>query len=91
MTTISALGPGASDASILEYAISEDRAIVTKDVEDFRDLVFGGLPNPGLILIYEGRGEARLSLEALARALENLQSAYGQARGMIVVLNELLW
>jgi predicted nuclease of predicted toxin-antitoxin system len=85
------LGAGASDGAIFHYAAENGLAIVTKDVDDFRLAASGHEHTPGILLIYEGHGYARLTDGALARAVGNVESIYSQLDGLILALNEFTW
>jgi predicted nuclease of predicted toxin-antitoxin system len=62
-----------SDRGILELASSEDRAVVTNNVKDFRPLaaewLATGRAHSGLILVPSTRTRTRAAIAALARAI----------------------
>lgn len=64
---------GSSDSSILEVATSEGRAVITKNVKDFRPLVAARLAqggtHGGLILVPSTRTRTRSAISPLAGAI----------------------
>jgi predicted nuclease of predicted toxin-antitoxin system len=67
---------GSTDNVIVEVASSEERAVITNNVKDFRPLVAGrlaqGRTHPGLILLPSKRTRTRASVAAMARATEQV-------------------
>ena len=65
---------GRSDRAILEAASSEDRAVVTNNIKDFRPLaaerLARGLTHPGLILLPSSRTRTRAAIGVLADRIE---------------------
>ena len=47
-STIAALGAGTPDSAIVEYAIAESRVVVTKNADDFRQILGARRSHPGL-------------------------------------------
>lgn len=89
-TVAASVGSGARDEAVATYALRADRAIVTKDVEDFRALLVGR-HHSGLLLIYEGEDGARLSAANLALMVANANATYASVVGMVLNLIEFLW
>jgi predicted nuclease of predicted toxin-antitoxin system len=71
---------GCSDRIVLEIASSEDRALVTNNITDFRPLAAGwlaeGRTHPGLILLPSARRRTRSAVPALAAAVEAILRAH---------------
>ena len=67
---------GRSDRVILETASSEERAVITNNVKDFRPLaaerLARGEPHAGLILLPSTRTRTRGAVEMLANAIEQV-------------------
>jgi predicted nuclease of predicted toxin-antitoxin system len=67
---------GSTDNVIVEVASTEERAVITNNVKDFRPLVAGrlaqGRTHPGLILLPSKRTRTRASVAAMARAIEQV-------------------
>jgi predicted nuclease of predicted toxin-antitoxin system len=67
---------GSTDNVIVEVASTEERAVITNNVKDFRPLVAGrlaqGRTHPGLILLPSKRTRTRASVAAIARAIEQV-------------------
>ncbi len=67
---------GSSDAALLEVAISEERAVITNNVKDFRPLAAArlaqGRSHAGLIFIPSTRTRTRAAIAVLAAAVENV-------------------
>ncbi len=67
---------GRSDRIILELACSEDRAVVTNNIKDFRPLaaewLAQGEVHAGLILLPSARTRTRNAIAAVAAAIENV-------------------
>lgn len=67
---------GRSDRTILEAAASEDRAVVTNNIKDFRPLaaewLAQGKLHAGLILLPSARTRTRNAIAAVAAAIENV-------------------
>ncbi|MGH7727705.1 MAG: DUF5615 family PIN-like protein [Vulcanimicrobiaceae bacterium] len=91
MTTVGALGVGASDAAIIELALAENRTVVTKDADDFRRQMSAHAEHAGLLLIYEDQHRLRRSAAALASAIDNVAAIYPSARSYIIPLYEFMW
>lgn len=64
---------GLSDRSIVEFAASEGRAVITNNIKDFRPLaaewLAQGRTHPGLILMPSSRSRTRAAVPALANAI----------------------
>jgi len=67
---------GSTDNFIVEVARSEERAVITNNVKDFRPLaaerLAQGRIHPGLILLPSKRTRTRASVAAIARAIEQV-------------------
>lgn len=67
---------GSSDAILLEVATSEERAVITNNIKDFRPLaaefLARGREHAGLILVPSTRARTRAAITALADAIEKL-------------------
>lgn len=67
---------GRSDRVIVEIAASEERAVITNNVKDFRPLaaerLARGEAHAGLILLPSTRTRTRGALEMLANAIEQI-------------------
>lgn len=67
---------GSSDAVLLEVATSEERAVITNNIKDFRPLaaefLAQGREHGGLILIPATRVRTRAAVVTLAGAIEKL-------------------
>ncbi len=67
---------GSTDSIILEVATSEERAVVTNNIKDFRPLVASrlaqGRTHAGLILVSSARTRTRSTISALANAIEKV-------------------
>ncbi len=65
---------GCSDRNVFETASSEDRALVTNNIKDFRPLaaewLATGRMHPGLILLPSARTRTRAAIPTLAAAIE---------------------
>jgi predicted nuclease of predicted toxin-antitoxin system len=71
---------GCSDRTVFETATSEDRALVTNNIKDFRPLaaewLARGRIHPGLILLPSARTRTRAAVPALAAAVEAVLLAH---------------
>jgi predicted nuclease of predicted toxin-antitoxin system len=67
---------GSTDSIILEVATSEERAVVTNNIKDFRPLVAArlaqGRTHAGLILVPSARTRTRSTISTLATAIEKV-------------------
>ncbi len=67
---------GSSDRVVLDVASSEDRAVITNNIKDFRPLaaerLAQGLTHAGLILLPSSRTRTRAAVAALATAIEQV-------------------
>lgn len=67
---------GSSDRVVLEVAATEERAVITNNVKDFRPLaaerLAQGRSHPGLILLPSKRTRTRAAVATLAGAIENV-------------------
>ncbi len=67
---------GSSDRVVLNVASSEDRAVITNNIKDFRplaaELLAQGLTHAGLILVPSSRTRTRSAVAALATAIEQI-------------------
>lgn len=67
---------GSSDRVILDVASSEDRAVITNNLKDFRPLaaerLAQGQAHGGLILLPSSRTRTRAAVAALATAIEQI-------------------
>jgi len=67
---------GRSDRIVFEVACSEDRAVVTNNIKDFRPLaaewLAQGRVHAGLILLPSARTRTRDAIAAVAGAIENV-------------------
>ncbi len=90
-TVAAAMGSGARDEDIVSYAIAQRRAIVTKDVADFTELLSDREDHAGLLLIREGAYEPRMTAANLARAIDNLSTTYSSLDGYVLSLNAYVW
>jgi predicted nuclease of predicted toxin-antitoxin system len=82
---------GTPDPQILDYAILEDRIIVTSNADDFRKLVRRVEAHPGLAVLLDavGRRQQIVLGTALANAVEAMRVAGGIARGRWFEINAL--
>jgi len=71
---------GRSDRTILEVACSEDRAVITNNIKDFRPLaaewLAHGKVHSGLILLPSTRTRTHNAVTAIAAAIENVLSEH---------------
>lgn len=67
---------GRNDRLVLDAASSEDRAVVTNNIKDFRPVaaerLAQGLTHAGLILVPSSRTRTRSAVAALATAIEQI-------------------
>lgn len=67
---------GSSDRVVLNVASSEDRAVITNNIKDFRPLaaerLAQGLTHAGLNLVPSSRTRTRSAVAALATAIEQI-------------------
>jgi len=67
---------GSSDRVVLNVASSEDRAVITNNIKDFRPLaaerLAQGLTHAGLILVPSSRTRTRSAVAALATTIEQI-------------------
>ena len=65
---------GATDPEVLEYALNEDRILVTANVRDFEKLAAAIEIHAGIILIQEGDLLATEQIELITIAVQMLQA-----------------
>jgi predicted nuclease of predicted toxin-antitoxin system len=82
---------GKLDSLIFEYAVQEDRIIVTQNADDFRNLVGNAELHPGLIILTAN--SIQKSWEQLERAIKHVSpptklsaSATGITEGQVIHL-----
>jgi predicted nuclease of predicted toxin-antitoxin system len=67
---------GSSDTIVLEVAVTEERAVITNNVKDFRPLaaqrLAQGRTHAGLILLPSKRTRSRAAVATLAGAIEKV-------------------
>lgn len=67
---------GRNDRLVLDAASSEDRAVITNNIKDFRPLaaerLAQGLTHAGLILVPSSRTRTRSAVAALGTAIEQI-------------------
>lgn len=88
--SIDVLGAAASDEAVLAHAIQVQRALLTRNCDDFVDLVSDGRPHPGLLLHYRGGGNG-LTSDQIVTAIANVASAFESVAGMTLSLNQWAW
>jgi predicted nuclease of predicted toxin-antitoxin system len=81
-----------ADARVLAWAVAQDRAVLTRDHEDFaalHDLVLavGGRHRGILVVRFDNDPRQNLSERAIATALENLESSGLAVAEQIHILN----
>ncbi len=89
-TSLERLGPGHSDTAIAALAVSDKRALVTRDYQDFLGLYAQFAEHPGLLLIYRFVGKATRA-SALVAAIANVAKTYPLPDNLILALNDFLW
>ena len=90
-TVVAAVGSGARDEDVVSYAIAQRRAIVTKDIADFTELLSDRDDHAGLLLIREGAHERRMTASDLARAIDNISATYSRIDSYVLALNVFVW
>jgi predicted nuclease of predicted toxin-antitoxin system len=79
---------GAKDATLWEKVVTEDRFLVTLDL-DFSDVrVFPPGTHPGILLVRGGRASSRAVLEVLRRVL--VEQPLEELKGCLAVADERL-
>jgi hypothetical protein len=88
MTATEAGLEGASDESVLSRAHCEGRAVLTRNVDHFRDMHDSGSSHSGILAVFEGRqARKNMSRSDIVRAIGNLETAGLEITGQFVVLN----
>ena len=84
------LGVAASDQSVLAHATQAQRALLTRNCDDFVELISDGRAHPGLLLHYLGGGGG-LTSDQIVTALDNVASAFESIAGLSISLNQWAW
>ena len=78
----------ASDVTVLAYAHSQGRVLLTRNAGDFRELHEVDSDHPGILAVFQGGDPAKnMSYADIVRAVRNLERAKVELGGQFVVLN----
>ena len=93
VATVNDLGlQGRPDPDVLARAVAEKRVVLTRNVDDFRELHLADSDHPGIAGIFFDREPSKdLSHADVVRALANLEAAEVEIAGSFHSLNAWNW
>lgn len=79
---------GTRDALVLDYAIRENRVLLTRNCDDFEDLHEANPLHPGILAVYQNENYAKdLSRQEIVKAIANLEAARIPLTNQFMALN----
>lgn len=93
VATVNELGlQGHPDSDVLARAIVEDRVVLTRNVDDFRELHLADSNHSGIAgIFFDSDPSKDLSHADVVRALDNLEAAQVEIAGCVHSLNAWNW
>jgi predicted nuclease of predicted toxin-antitoxin system len=80
---------GRPDPSVLEYAKQQERLVLTRNCDDFRNLHITNPKHPGILAIYQGSDPSKdMSYRDIVNAVAKIETAQYALAGEFVVLNQ---
>lgn len=79
---------GQRDPLVLDFAIRQNRVLLTRNCQDFKVLHLSNLNHPGILGIYQDRNYGKdMSIKEIARAIANLEKAGIPLANQFIALN----
>jgi predicted nuclease of predicted toxin-antitoxin system len=90
---VPALGLGASDNAVFNYAVANDRLLITKNGADFIAIATqpGALQHPGVLVIHYAADGSGLPVATVVRAVANIAQTYPTTKSMFLDVNHHVW
>jgi predicted nuclease of predicted toxin-antitoxin system len=86
------LGMGASDIEVLNYAVRDDRVLVTKNGSDFTEIIArDSIAHPGVLVVHYQQDGSPLSVAIIAQAIANVGKTYANTRKLVLSVNQHVW
>lgn len=87
------LGGGTTDVAVFDYAVATDRALITKNGDDFVNIAQrrGDVTFPGLFVLHYALDGSNLAVASVVRAIGNIATTYDSTRSLILDVNHHLW
>jgi predicted nuclease of predicted toxin-antitoxin system len=74
---------GLSDTQVLDYALAEERVVVTANVKDFQRLVEGTELHAGIVLVLDGNLLRHEQISLIDKVLDILTKELAEGRDMV--------
>lgn len=79
---------GKIDSLVLDYAISENRVLLTHNCDDFEELHEANPNHPGILAVYKNDDSSKdMSFKAIVKAIANLEAAIIPLTNQFIALN----
>jgi predicted nuclease of predicted toxin-antitoxin system len=80
---------GEIDCLVLNYAIKENRVLLTHNCDDFEELHQANFNHPGILAVYKNEDYSKdMSRQAIVRAIANLEFANLPLANQFIPLNQ---
>jgi predicted nuclease of predicted toxin-antitoxin system len=89
MTVNEATISGVPDEQVLDYARQQNRVILTRNCNDFRELHQLNSVHPGILSVYQEADRSKnMSYQSIVSAIHNLMVVKLELSGQFIILNQ---
>jgi predicted nuclease of predicted toxin-antitoxin system len=79
---------GQKDSLVLEFAVRNERVLLTRNCKDFKALHLANLNHSGILGIYQDRNSCKdMSIQEIGRAINNLETSGISLANQFISLN----
>jgi predicted nuclease of predicted toxin-antitoxin system len=90
---IPTLGPGATDDAVFQYAVADNRVLISKNGADFIEIATrpGAPQHPGIFVVHYAEDGSALPVATIVRAVANIARTYETTVTMLLDVNHHVW